>query len=78
MAKKDIERSRRNSFGILVSNKNKKIFKYIVGCCLVSILRKLNNSLMASDLSHLLSVDKIKRKYEKTVKDIFAIYQQQK
>ena len=33
---------------------------------------------MAADFSHLLSVDKIKHKYEKTAKDISAIYQQQK
>ena len=33
---------------------------------------------MAADLSHLLSVEEIKHKYEKTLKDIFAIYQQQK
>ena len=33
---------------------------------------------MAADLSHLLSVGAKKHKYEKTVKDIFAIYQQQK
>ena len=33
---------------------------------------------MAADLSHLLSVDEINHKFEKTVKDIFAIYQQQK
>ena len=33
---------------------------------------------MAAEKSHLLSVDEIKHKYEKTVKDIFAIYQQQK
>ena len=31
--------------------------------CLVPILRKLNSSWMAADLSHLLSVDKIKQKY---------------
>ena len=29
---------------------------------------------MAADLSHLLSVDKIKHKYEKTVKDILRSY----
>ena len=32
-------------------------------CCLDPILRKLNNSWMAADLSHLLSVDKIKHKF---------------
>ena len=47
--------------------------KIFVGDCLVPIPRKLNNSWMAADLSHLLSVDEIKHKYEKTVKDIFAI-----
>ena len=41
--------------------------------CLVLIPRKLNNSWMAAELSHLLSVDKIKHKYEKTVKIYFAI-----
>ena len=35
------------------------------GNCLVPIPRKLNNSWMAADLSHLLSVDEIKHKYRK-------------
>ena len=41
--------------------------------CLVLIPRKLNNSWMAAELSHLLSVDQMKHKYEKTVKIYFAI-----
>ena len=32
---------------------------------------------MAADLSHLLSVDKIKHKYGKTVKDFFCILQEE-
>ena len=38
--------------------------------CLVPIPRKLNNSWMAVELSHLLSVDQMRHKYEETVKDI--------
>ena len=37
-------------------------------CCLVLIQRKLNNSWMAAEFFHLLSVDQMKHKYVKTVK----------
>ena len=47
--------------------------KLIRQSCLVHIPRKLNDSWMAADLSHLLSVDAKKHKYEKTVK-IYCSY----
>ena len=43
-------------------------FDQQTGSCLVPILKEAIQLLMAADLLHLLCVDKIKHKYEKTVK----------
>ena len=54
----------------------KIIFRIKDRTCLVPILKETKQPLMAADLPHLLSVDKIKHKYEKTVKELQEKWQE--